>query len=221
MSDLYHNTKHLNEIILGREGNQPFNITNSAVSKRHAKVTMDGDTWTIEDLGSTNGTFVKNLDGEFEQIQRRVIDRNTVIRLGDGGVHSLILWANHIQTPHPDDYSYEFMKLMEYERWFDESIEQETNKLKKKRYVPLALTGVMLLSTFLLGEFGLKGALEMWVLRLGSFLGPMYSAIFSKNDKLIHLANVKKKMMTCPKCGKPLSDYEVEQRLCMVCKAHA
>lgn len=37
------------------------------VSRRHARLTHDGDTWLIEDLGSSNGTFV--LKSDFERAE--------------------------------------------------------------------------------------------------------------------------------------------------------
>ena len=35
------------------------------MSHRHAQLTLDGDHWSVEDLGSTNGTFVGGPDGTF------------------------------------------------------------------------------------------------------------------------------------------------------------
>jgi hypothetical protein len=36
-----------------------------AVSHRHAQLTLDGDRWSVQDLGSTNGTFVGGSDGTY------------------------------------------------------------------------------------------------------------------------------------------------------------
>jgi hypothetical protein len=47
------------EITVGREpGNTICLEQDSSVSRRHAKLTRQGDALTVEDLGSTNGTFV-------------------------------------------------------------------------------------------------------------------------------------------------------------------
>ncbi len=52
------------EVIIGRHSSSsPAAVDidcsgDSAVSHRHAKVTLDHDRWYLEDLGSTNGTFV-------------------------------------------------------------------------------------------------------------------------------------------------------------------
>ena len=48
-----------NEVyILGREAGSDLVIEDSQVSRRHAKLTRQGTSYLIEDLGSTNGTFV-------------------------------------------------------------------------------------------------------------------------------------------------------------------
>jgi hypothetical protein len=39
----------------------------SGVSRRHAQLTREGDRWYVEDLGSTNGTFVATGDGTLPQ----------------------------------------------------------------------------------------------------------------------------------------------------------
>lgn len=46
-------------VIIGREAQSAkLVIPDAAVSRRHAKVSQYGDLYAIEDLGSTNGTFV-------------------------------------------------------------------------------------------------------------------------------------------------------------------
>ncbi|KKL26614.1 hypothetical protein LCGC14_2393520, partial [marine sediment metagenome] len=45
------------EVILGREGN-PLRLTDGTVSRQHARLSCTDDTWSIQDVGSVNGTFV-------------------------------------------------------------------------------------------------------------------------------------------------------------------
>jgi len=46
------------EIIIGRDDAADLTIASQSVSRRHARLMRDGDTYTIEDLGSSNGTFI-------------------------------------------------------------------------------------------------------------------------------------------------------------------
>ena len=45
---------------LGRKPDNDIVLDNAAVSGHHAKMYESGGTWFVEDLNSTNGTFVNN-----------------------------------------------------------------------------------------------------------------------------------------------------------------
>jgi hypothetical protein len=46
------------EIIIGRDIANDFVINDAEVSRRHAQLTLEGDRYKIEDLNSTNGTYI-------------------------------------------------------------------------------------------------------------------------------------------------------------------
>jgi len=46
------------EIIIGRDPDVDITIPSPVVSRRHARLSRDGDNYVIEDLGSSNGTFI-------------------------------------------------------------------------------------------------------------------------------------------------------------------
>jgi len=48
------------EIILGREANCDLSIMDDALSAHHARVTYHHGQWWLEDLNSTNGTFLNH-----------------------------------------------------------------------------------------------------------------------------------------------------------------
>jgi len=66
------------EITIGRDESVDLPITSPAISRRHAKLTREGDGFVLEDLGSSNGTFVNDqrLSG------RRTLKSGDRIRLG-------------------------------------------------------------------------------------------------------------------------------------------
>jgi predicted component of type VI protein secretion system len=46
------------DIVVGRDITSDITINDAEISRRHAKFTLQGDSYILEDLGSTNGTFV-------------------------------------------------------------------------------------------------------------------------------------------------------------------
>jgi pSer/pThr/pTyr-binding forkhead associated (FHA) protein len=54
-------------------------ITSKSVSREHARLTLDGRHWSVEDLGSTNGTY---LNGE-RVIARRELRDGDSLRVGE------------------------------------------------------------------------------------------------------------------------------------------
>jgi pSer/pThr/pTyr-binding forkhead associated (FHA) protein len=69
--------KQGNEIILGRVGEVDVMLAEDMVSRRHARVVPQGDHVLIEDLESTNGTFVNG-----EKIRRTVLKEGDRILIG-------------------------------------------------------------------------------------------------------------------------------------------
>lgn len=47
-----------NELIVGREQSNDITISDPEVSRRHARIFFQNGSYVVEDLGSTNGTFV-------------------------------------------------------------------------------------------------------------------------------------------------------------------
>jgi len=66
------------ETVIGRDESADLTIPSQAVSRRHARLLREGDGYVLEDLGSSNGTFVNNqkLTG------RRQLKSGDQIRLG-------------------------------------------------------------------------------------------------------------------------------------------
>lgn len=71
-----------NEITIGRDINNEIVINDSEISRRHCRLVISGDSYVIEDLGSTNGTWIneQRLAGSHQLIT------GENIRLGDNVV---------------------------------------------------------------------------------------------------------------------------------------
>lgn len=65
--------------VIGREASAGITVADTAVSRRHARVRHDESGVWVEDIGSTNGTFV---NGERLIASRRLADRD-VVTFGD------------------------------------------------------------------------------------------------------------------------------------------
>jgi ABC transport system ATP-binding/permease protein len=76
---------------IGRDPKSDIVVADSRVSWRHGTLRVEGDTWLLEDVGSTNGTFVG-----LNRIDRVPIVGDCVVRLGnpdDGPVLRCMLQA--------------------------------------------------------------------------------------------------------------------------------
>ncbi|QDT64643.1 ATP-binding protein [Calycomorphotria hydatis] len=69
---------------IGRGGRNEIRILDSEVSRRHAAIRLEGNKYTLNDLNSSNGTFVNG-----EQIDRRPLHNGDRIRVGQ----SVILFS--------------------------------------------------------------------------------------------------------------------------------
>jgi hypothetical protein len=65
------------EIVVGRSSELDMVLVEDMVSRRHAKLTVTGDQMFIQDLGSTNGTFVNG-----EKIKRSALSEGDRILIG-------------------------------------------------------------------------------------------------------------------------------------------
>jgi transcriptional regulator with GAF, ATPase, and Fis domain len=63
---------------IGRSSECEFRLDHPSVSRKHAELTLEGDHWRLDDLGSKNGCFVDGTSAEFA-----VLDRRAWVRLGD------------------------------------------------------------------------------------------------------------------------------------------
>jgi hypothetical protein len=65
-------------IVIGRGADARIILDDDYVSTRHARIAVSGDQWFIEDLGSTNGTYI----GTVRIHQATAVSAGTQIRIG-------------------------------------------------------------------------------------------------------------------------------------------
>lgn len=220
------------EFIIGRNGDQPFQITSEGVSSRHASITIGDDgSWLLRDLGSTNGTFVRNAGGDFRQVQERRICEDSVIRLGSGTHRSFIFTAHRVIAP-DGDYSYEFKQLKKLLSEQEAREEKLRGQIKVHNYIA-GFAGVAALLLMLGIEEAYRAVTHQGLLEQ---LGPMVSMVvrmglmgvaaavvkmcFSgDNDRLRDTIDLRKKFLLCPRCGKVIGETEINNMQCPFCKA--
>jgi len=121
------------EIIIGRDVKNPTDIkvpeNFSMVGKNHAKITIEDNLFTIEDLTSKNGTYVNK-----KSIRLKNINPDDNVILGDINigyivdVKNIINKYNEFKFKNKTDFSLEFDNLKPV---FDEYLKKK-NKIKKK-----------------------------------------------------------------------------------------
>lgn len=210
------------EVIIGRSTTSALKVPEDrvAVSGKHVKITVSDDgVWQLEDLQSANGTYVRNDKYEFEKVYSRKISESDIISLGNDGANSFVFTARRALYP-DDNYAYEFRQL---QRLLKQSREEEAKKEKWGNIAGWIISG---------GAFAVWGLSEIveWMLHRDSdpnkrmiiMMGvpPLLKILlgnFTKGTQKVK--KNREKFMICPKCGKRIAEFDVEQGQCPKCKA--
>lgn len=87
------------DLVIGRQDGLGLSLPDDWVSRRHARIHREGDEFTLEDLGSSNGTYVDGVpivscvlrSGDWVQIGRNVF-RFEVQLAGAAGLEDVSTW---------------------------------------------------------------------------------------------------------------------------------
>lgn len=213
MSD---NTKQTKEILIGRSPESTIKIPEDRdrVSSRHIKIRVsENGVWTLEDLQSTNGTYVRDDDGRFHRVYTKQISESDIIRLGNGGASSFTFMAHRVLNP-TGSYAFEFQQLRHA---FRDHISQEEKKEKRIEiagWVNSCTAAAVFLITW---AFGLDIMIRFVLMSVAPILGKF---LFSGDSKeLKELRKKRERLFRCPKCGSPISPFDIEAGQCSRCKA--
>ena len=92
------------EITIGRSSNSDIQIDNLAVSKQHARLMKNDGQYVVEDLNSTNGTFLND-----ERVSKAVLKHNDIVTIGRK--HTLTIYYNEESKKPTQDFGDRTVKL--------------------------------------------------------------------------------------------------------------
>ena len=139
----------MTKIIIGKQGDQKFPIKNAGVSRQHASITIEGGHWILEDLDSTNGTFVRDDNGLYQRVSRVEIKEDTMVRLGDESSNGYAFMAHHVVEDDPENYAYEFARLAEWRDQFKKERERCQAAQRNRGLVQILISVVVIAVSYM------------------------------------------------------------------------
>jgi pSer/pThr/pTyr-binding forkhead associated (FHA) protein len=73
-------------VSVGRSPENVMQIPDASVSRMHAKITLDGGSYYIEDVGSSNGTFIYDGSKFVEVKDKTKIQEKSLVKFGEGTI---------------------------------------------------------------------------------------------------------------------------------------
>jgi hypothetical protein len=73
-------------VSVGRSPENVVQIPDASVSRMHAKITLDGGSYYLEDVGSSNGTFLYDGSKFAEVKERTKIQEKSLVKFGEGTI---------------------------------------------------------------------------------------------------------------------------------------
>jgi diguanylate cyclase (GGDEF)-like protein len=113
---------------IGRSTKNDLSIDQESISRHHAKITFEEGSFRIEDLGSTNGTFVNE-----ERVQTRALGDGDQVQIGRSILK--FMTGENVEV----HYHEEIYRLMTVDaltqifnrRYFNEALEREFNRARR------------------------------------------------------------------------------------------
>lgn len=206
-------------IILGKEGNQPFPIKAEGVSRQHARITVnDSDNWTLEDLNSTNGTFIRNEDdGELIRVVKCGITPMTFVCLGPDNAKGCCFYARQVLKENCGNFTKEYEYLNEKEDEFDTQLDKLEETVSKEKKL-VFLINILVVIVSLIPSIDPEIRLNM--LRIVPVVSAGFAAFYDAGGKKKQINARREKFHHCPNplCSHKLKTSEIRDMKCSKCK---
>ena len=201
------------DILIGKEGNQPFPLKEASISRKHALFHMDERTgvMTLRDIGSVNGTYIKDNDGAFKRINSEVkVSFSTIVRLG--AVHTftvkeLLKQAGGDSGNNVVDIS-KLRNVYEVYNTNRMDLEAQTSGIMMLRLAAMTVSTILVnVILLVIPEDSMDKVTRGGVQAVGSIaaIGLAWVLVGVKNKSLIRRKDLNeryfKKNYCCPKCG--------------------
>lgn len=123
------------EITLGRGTDVDVTIDRDSVSRRHARIVRVGDKFSLEDLGSTNGTYVND-----NPVQKEVLRDGDLVKIGSA-IYKFLTGGNVESAYYEEIYKltiFDGLTQAHNKRYFLEFLEREIARASRTNR-PLSL----------------------------------------------------------------------------------
>lgn len=213
----------MQEYIIGLKHPESIQIPakHNAVSGHHAKITVhDNGEWILEDIGSTNGTYVVQPDGSLRQVSRLRISPATTVQLGPPTVNGYRFTASFVTKDLDPAW-----KALQADLYFIKTQEEKfKSKARTFGWVQKTSSIIALALTFIIDFFVHMDGQTLMFLRMGlmavapAIVGVAMDISMKGREELLR----KRKGLVCPNpaCQRPLGEREIEYGACPFCKSY-
>lgn len=198
------------DIILGKNGNQPFPLTESSISRHHASFHLDEKSgkMILRDEKSTNGTYIKAKDGTFRRLYgETAVGLNTIVRLG--AKHTFTI--KELIPPPPLPPEIDISKLRSVYEIYNSNkmnLEAKTSNIMMLRIASMSLSAIVVnILTLFIPQDVMDQTTKVAIQAIGTVLALVLSwwLVDMKNKDLIRRKDQNeryfRKNYCCPKCG--------------------
>ena len=198
------------DIILGKNGNQPFPLTESSISRHHASFHLDEKSgkMILRDEKSTNGTYIKAKDGTFKRLYgETAVGLNTIVRLG--AKHTFTIKELIPLSPLPPEVDISKLRSV-YEIYNSNkmNLEAKTSNIMMLRIASMSLSAIVVnILTLFIPQDVMDQTTKVAIQAIGTVLALVLSwwLVDMKNKDLIRRKDQNeryfRKNYCCPKCG--------------------